>query len=366
MRLLELHLEHFRTYRACTVAFGDADIHVLLGQNGAGKTNLLEAVSVLSLTRSCRGSEEEDLRTWEAEHYRVRGRAVADDGRALTLEVVSVAVPRRQRGCFINDVRKAAGEYAGTLPTVSFLPEDLGLFHGAPAERRRFLDQLLAQVSPEYHASLAVYQQALRQRSAALRALAHGGDRGVLGPWEERLASAGAAVTVLRLELLQTVNLSLHAELARLGEAWSEPHLAYARATAATEVSALQAELAERLRASRDRDIEAQTTTVGPHRDDWQLVADGRPLPSWASRGQARVALIALLLLQVAYLEVRRGERPVVLLDDVFSELDGAHQEALLGSLSGHQMLLTGTSLPPHMPRGVAVWRVDAGGVTRA
>lgn len=366
MRLLELSLEQFRTYHACTVALGSGDIHVLIGENGAGKTNFLEAVSVLSLTRSCRGSDEEDLRTWEKEHYRIRGTVEADDGRTRTLEVVSVAEPRRKRGCFVNDVRTTTGEYVGTLPTVSFLPEDLGLFHGAPAERRRFIDQLLAQVSPEYHVALSTYQQALRQRGAALRALAHGGDRGMLSPWEEQLAAAGAVITMLRLELLQTVNLSLASELTRLGESWNEPHMAYLRATSSAEHAALRAELAERLRATRERDIEAQTTTTGPHRDDWQILGGGRPLPSWASRGQTRVALIALLLLQVAYLEVRRGERPVILLDDVFSELDAAHQEALLASLSGHQMFLSGTALPPAMPAGVTVWNVGSGSLTPA
>lgn len=366
MRLLELSLEQFRTYRACSVDLREGDVHVLLGKNGIGKTNFLEAISVLSLTRSCRGSEEEDLRTWEHEHYRIRGRVKSDEGKESSLEVVSMATPRKKRGCFVNDVQRSVGEYAGTLPTVCFLPEDLGLFHGAPAERRRFLDQLLSQVSPDYMQALSLYQQSLKQRSALLRSLKLGGDPAALDPWEQQLAATGAILTTMRLELLQTINLSLGDELARLGETWEQPHLRYDRETGAVDRASLETDLRDRLKERRARDIELQTTTVGPHREDWQLIGDDRPLPAWASRGQSRVALIALLLLQVAYLEVRRGERPVVLLDDVFSELDSDHQRALLESLCGHQMLLSGTSLPEDMPEDVVLWNVTEGAVTRA
>lgn len=366
MRLLELSLEQFRTYRSCTVDLREGLVHLLLGRNGIGKTNFLEAVSVLSLTRSCRGSEEDDLRTWEKEHYRIRGRTLSDDGRETSLEVVSMAVPRKKRGCFVNDVQKSVSEYAGTLPTVCFLPEDLGLFHGAPAERRRFLDQLLCQVSPDYMNALSTYQQALKQRGALLRALKGGGDANALLPWEQQLAATGAVLTLMRLELLQTINLSLSDELSRLGETWAEPQLIYLRETSGSSADDIRQQLQELFIARRTRDTELQSTTVGPHREDWQLLAGGRALPSWASRGQSRVALIALLQLQVAYVEVRRGERPVVLLDDVFSELDADHQRALLESLSGHQMLLSGTSQPTDMPADVTVWNVTDGAVTRA
>lgn len=365
MRLLSLQLEQFRTYPGLSLDLGEGSIHLLLGQNGAGKTNLLEAISVLSLTRSLRGSDDDDLRTWGNDHYRVQGRAETDTGQIITLETVSVTTPRRRRACFINDVQKPVGEYAGTLPTVAFLPEDLGLFRGPPSERRRFLDQVLCQVSQEYMRSLSSYQQVLKQRNTLLRTLKDGGDPDSLTPWEKQMAEYGAVITLLRLELLQTINLSLQDELSRLGEKWAEPSLQYDRETQSTTQEDLCEELKALFQRSRPRDREMLSTSVGPHREDWQLVAGERPLPTWASRGQERIALIALLLLQVAFVELRRGERPVILLDDVLSELDSGHQNFLLQSLHGHQILLSGTHMPEAMD-SLIVWHVMPGQVLRA
>ncbi len=365
VRLLSLSLEQFRTYSGATLALGEGSLHLLIGKNGVGKTNLIEAVSVLSLTRSCRGAEDEDLRTWGTDHYRVRGDVEADDGRTMRLEVVSVIHPRKKRACFVADVQKPVGDYAGTLPVASFLPEDLTLFRGSPAERRRFLDQILGQVSPEYLQALSGYQQVLKQRNSLLKALRESGSPQDLLPWEEQLARHGALLTMMRQELLQTVNLTLPDELSRLGETWDAPHLLYERQTASTTVEELERELLGLLLQHRRRDMDMLSTSVGPHREDWQLVAGGRPIPTWGSRGQERVALIALVLLQVAYLEIRRGERPIILLDDVFSELDAGHQQALLSSLSGHQILLSGTDVPEGLHDGI-VWHVSPGQAIRA
>lgn len=365
MRLLSLTLEQFRSYPSLELDLAQGSLHLFIGRNGAGKTNLLEAVSVLSLLESCRGAEEDNLRSWNTDHYRVKGEAETDDGRKVRLEVVSVATPRRKRASFVSDVQKTAGEYSGTLPVASFLPEDLTLFRGSPAERRRFLDQILAQVSQEYGQALSEYQQVLKQRNALLKGLRDGGREEDLLPWEQQLATHGAVLTVMRLELLHTINMTLRDELSRLGESWESPELRYDRQTTATTAIALEQELRELLLKSRGRDREMLSTSVGPHREDWQMYASGRPLPSWASRGQERVALIALVLLQVAFLEIRRGEKPVILLDDVFSELDSVHQDALLRSLSGHQMLLSGTHLPEHTLDAV-VWNVTPGSAKRA
>lgn len=365
MRLISLKLEHFRTYPALSAEFADGSIHLLLGQNGAGKTNLLEAISVLSLTRSLRGSDDDDLRTWGSDHYRVQGQAETDSGQLVTLETVSVSVPRRKRACFINDVQKPVGEYAGVLPTVAFLPEDLGLFRGPPAERRRFLDQVLCQVSQDYMRSLSSYQQVLKQRNTLLRSLRDGGDPESLTPWEKQMAEYGSVLTLLRLELLNTINLTLRDELTRLGEKWDDPVLRYERETTVDSQEALAEELKSLFLKNRARDREMLSTSVGPHREDWQLFADNRPVPTWASRGQERIALIALLLLQVAYVELRRGERPIILLDDVLSELDSNHQNFLLQSLHGHQILLSGTHQPSDV-ESLIVWNVTPGSLKRA
>ncbi|TSC58271.1 MAG: DNA replication and repair protein RecF [Candidatus Peregrinibacteria bacterium Greene0416_19] len=366
MRLLSLHLEQFRNYRQESLDLTGADLHLFAGRNGGGKTNLLEAVSVLSLSKSVLGHEEDDLRQWGREFYRVRGTAETDAGETKTLEVVSQAAPRREKACFLNDVRMSVADLVGTLPTATFLPQDLELFRGAPAERRRFIDQILCQVLPSCFRALLDYQRVLKQRNALLKQVATGAaGETALAPWDQELARIGAAVTVARLELVGTFNLSLIEELRRLGEPWQEAFLRYERHGTETDETALERELTALLEHHRSRDILLQSTTVGPHRDDWFLEIDGHNLATFASRGQQRIAVLALLFLETSYLQIRRGERPVILLDDILSELDVAHQESVLQSFSDYQILMTATQVLPEVP-GAMVWTVEEGQVVQS
>ena len=158
MRLLELSLTQFRRHRSLTLQM-TAPCVLFLGSNGSGKTNLLEAMTMLSLGKSGLGIEDEMLRSWETDFYRVQAIVASDSGEEKRLEVVSQVAPRVQKASFINDVRVPLSQFVGSLPTVTFLPRDLDLFTGAPAERRRFLDQLLCQVSPPYLQALSQFQQ---------------------------------------------------------------------------------------------------------------------------------------------------------------------------------------------------------------
>lgn len=365
MRIASLTLEQFRSYERLHVPLLADRCHLLLGPNGAGKTNVLEAISILSLTRSFLGAEESDVPMWGREYYRVRAELLSDAGETRTIEVVSQQTPRRQKACFLNDVRVTAGEIVGVLPTVAFLPQDLDLFRGSPAARRTMLDQLLSQVSPEYLQSLSVYQRVLKQRNALLRRLGKGiGSSDDLAVWDDHLAREGSLLTVRRLELMEVLQCTLPQELAALGEDWADATLRYERSGTGRSREEVAAELREALQRTRERDIILCFTSAGPHRHDWQLLAGGRSIETFASRGQQRAALLALLFLQVSYLELQRGEKPVVLLDDVFSELDDKHQDALITSLSGNQVILSATHAPPRI-QDVAVWRVESGSLLR-
>lgn len=363
MRLCSLSLEGFRNYAAMRVELSDAPIQMFLGENGQGKTNLLEAVGVLSLTRSCRGADDGMMVRWGAHHYRIRGVCRSDDGREVLLETVSEIAPRKRRAFFVNDVRVSLGEFLGVLPTVTFLPQDLALFSGPPAERRRFMDQLLSQESADYLRSLSTYQKVLQQRNALLKQIAAGRqDATALDTWDDAIADAGARITLNRLELMETLNLTFADELASLGEQWENVELVYVRSTVTRSLDALRRESAEQLRAQRQRDVTLQSTGTGPHRHDWRIEREGRALSSFASRGQERTAILALLLIQVSYLELKRGEKPLILLDDAFSELDDAHQHALLRSFRAHQVLMTGTRIPVEAAE-MTVWEVKEGEV---
>ncbi len=361
MRVLSLILEQFRNYGSQTVEFSESDIQLFVGTNGSGKTNVLEAVSLLSITKSCRGKEEQDMVQWEKGHYRITGRIRSDSGEESTMELVSEIAPRRRKAFFINDVRAPLSSYVGTLPTVAFMPEDLLLFSGTPGERRRFLDQLLSQISPVYFADLSAYQKIVQQRNALLKRIANREEKSeVLDIWDYELVERASTITLMRLELIGTLNLTLLEEIRALGESWNSAEIRYERKTQACDLPTLKKEMIEILRSNRERDIILQSTTSGPHREDWQVYRDGRSIPSFASRGQERVAVLALLLLEVSYLELRRNEKPVILLDDAFSELDDAHQGALLDAFKGYQVLMTSTRIPPNA-EGAEVFDVESG-----
>lgn len=363
MRLLSLSLEHFRNYSAQRVEFSGEDIQLFVGYNGSGKTNLLEAISVLSLTRSCRGKEDADMVQWEQSYFRLIAEIESDAGDRSRIESVSEIKPKRRKACFINDVRAPLSAIIGFLPTVTFLPQDLLLFSGPPSERRRFLDQLLSQLSSEYFQHLSEYQKILQQRNALLKRIAAGNDKAVvLDIWDAELSTRGASVTLSRLELMETLNLTFAQEMKHLGEDWQDVRLQYDRKTQGRSRLELQQEMIGLLGQNRERDCILQSTSVGPHREDWQVYRSSRALPTFASRGQERVAVLALLLLEVSYLELRRGEKPVILLDDAFSELDDPHQEALLSGFLGHQVLMTATRIPPRA-ESATIFEVEEGNI---
>lgn len=365
MKLSRLSLQNFRNYGDASIEFEGENVHLFVGPNGAGKTNILEAVSVLSLTKSCLSADDEEVVRWGEQFFRVRGEGTTDDGEEITGEVVSQFAPKRGKACFLNDVRRGIGEMVGAIPSVVFLPQDLELFTGSPAQRRSYFDRLLSQVSPAYLETFLAYQKILKQRNALLRSIAQGVSREEdLSVWDERVAQTGSVITLRRLELVEVLQCSLLQELRSLGESFADAKIVYERKGEGRTEEELSAELAELLQMNRRRDIVLQSTSVGPHRDDWTIVADGHPLPSFASRGQQRAAVLALLMLQISYLELQRGERPIVLLDDVFSELDDAHQHALLDSFSTHQVLITATHVPPLLGSAV-LWRVEEGRVGR-
>jgi DNA replication and repair protein RecF len=366
MRLLSLSLEHFRNYGMIDLEISGDGPHFFVGPNGAGKTNLLESIGLLSLSRSFFGVDESDLVSWGQDFYRVRGCVQTQSQEKQHLELVFT---KQKKACFFNDVSLSISNFVGMFPTVSFLPQDLDLFTGPPAVRRRFLDQLLCQVSPDYLYVHIEYQKVLKQRNALLRTMRKsflsnkGISRGVkegevLVPWNDRLSFLGSVMTLLRLELIETLNCTFLDELKSFGESFDQGCIRYNRQVCSRTQKELTNEFLNLLEGSLERDLYLQSTSVGPHRDDWMIELNGRNIATFASRGQKRTCLLALLFLKVFYLELRKNEKPVVLLDDVFSELDAEHQRKLLNSFDGYQILITTTQIPDGMNNG-SIWTVE-------
>ena len=343
MQLLTLTLENFRSYDTLSLDLeNDQKVSVLIGENATGKTNVLEAVHVLALLKSSRKAGDADLIQWEQSHYRVTGFCRTDAGEEMTLEVVSQIEPKKSRRALINDVKKSAQQYIGTLPIITFTPDDLLLWSGSPGNRRRLIDTLLCQVSPTYLQALSEYEKTIKQRNILLKQIREQVQKPhSLDVWDEKIATLGAVITVDRLQLFETLQMTILRELSSLGERPRSANFFYVRKTESDTESTIRNEIIDQLMHYRERDILTLTTTTGPHRDDWTLSIDNHDVASFASRGQQRAALIALLLLQASFLELRKDEKPILLLDDVFSEFDEKHRSALLDTLRDHQVIMS-------------------------
>jgi DNA replication and repair protein RecF len=303
---------------------------VLVGDNGQGKTNLLEAVYVLQLLRSVRGARDADcVRFGEAGWY-VEARGAFARARTVA---VGYDVRRRRKLVRVDgaEVPRLA-DAAGHLPSVYLSPDDQRLAGGGPAERRRFLDVTLGLASRAYLASLAAYRHALAQRNAALRLARRPGDAlEAAAVWEPMLARHGAALWRGRADWVAGQATAFAAHCAAIGErvpvtmALRTPGAAEGR----TDAESLEAALARQ----RPHDVRRGLTQAGPHRDDLALALEGRDLRVVGSAGQQRTAAFALRLLEAATLRAACGAAPVLLLDDPFAELDDSRAARILALL---------------------------------
>jgi len=329
---------------------------VLVGPNGQGKTNLLEALYYPVLFRSLRGAPDPEVARFGGPGFHVETRVAGPAGGAVA--ATFTAPGRKKRITVRGEEIVRLADAIGSWLAVAFLPADVGLAGGPAAERRGFLDRLLALADRRYYAALARYRAALAQRNTALRQ-----ERPELArAFDGVLAQAGATVVAARLAWVAQVAGPFAAELDALGELGPVCLRYHGRAELA-EAAAWPAALD----ASAARDRARGATTVGPHRDDLVLELGERPLRSVGSTGQQRTAAVALKLLELQTLATARGTEPALLLDDVFSELDAERQRRLarrLESGPARQVFVTAPR-PDELPPGMELprWRVEGGRV---
>jgi DNA replication and repair protein RecF len=329
----------------------------LLGSNGQGKTNLLEALYYPVLFRSLRGAPDPEVARFGGPGFHVEARVAGPDGGAVAATFTLAG--RKKRISVRGEETGRLADAIGAWLAVAFLPVDVGLAGGPASERRGFLDRLLALADRRYYAALARYRAALVQRNAALRQ-----ERPELArAFDGVLAEAGAVVVTSRLAWVDRVTGPFAAELEGLGESETVCLRYHGRAELA-EAEAWGPALD--LAAARDRARGA--TTVGPHRDDLVLELGSRPLRSVGSTGQQRTAAVALKLLELDTLAGARGTEPALLLDDVFSELDDERQERLARRLASgppRQVFVTAPR-SDELPAGIELdtWRVESGRVS--
>ena len=341
MQVKALRLVNFRNYASLSLRPDDG-LCVLTGENAAGKTNVLEAVFLCALGRSHRTVRDGEM-IMAGEPGGYVGLTVDTLGGTREIEM-KLSQGERRKTLVDKSLINRSGDLLGVLNVVMFAPEDLALVKDGPGERRRFLDMMLSQLHPSYYFTLQKYNQALRQRNALLK----DPERlmpDMLDPWNEQLSVLGAAITLARaeqVERLSDIASDLHETLSdgkEFLETTYQPNLPPQENT----------QLIDRLRAALEdnleRDVRYGSTTVGPHRDDLLLTLDGADVRTYGSQGQQRTTALSLKLAQLEMLREEKGEAPVLLLDDVFSELDKRRQQMLLIAVQGCQTFLTCTHL---------------------
>lgn len=344
MRVTRIQLRDFRNYATAEVELAEG-LTVVTGSNGAGKTNLLEALYFGCTARSPRTSNERELvRRGGDGVARVVLETAADDGEHRIEVGFEPGEPKRMRvdGSAVESLSAVAVRPLASV----FLPERLELVKGAPAARRAHLDQVVAALWPNRAETRGAYSRALAQRNALVaRVRAGAAGPAALDAWDAELARHGIRLMQDRAEAVDGLR-PLFAELAAALGLPGEAELRYRPRSAATATDGLAAELGER----RQADLERGFTAHGPHRDELQLLLGGAALRAYGSQGQQRVALLALLFAERALLAERRARPPLMLLDDVMSELDSERRELLAGLLrSGGQAVVT-TTEPEHVP----------------
>jgi DNA replication and repair protein RecF len=355
LRLRRLRLRNHRNYAELDLSPGP-NVNVFIGANGQGKTNLLEAVAMLALSSSPRARRESELVGPVGPGSRIE--AEVESGALVRELAISLAVEgeRTRRVIEVDGARRRAFDLPGNFRVTLFWPDDLGLVKAGPELRRRFLNQMLVQVEPGYARALAGLRRVLEQRNSLLKRIAAGeGGAETLDAWNEELVRVSTEIVDARVKAtseLQPTAARCHRQIAageRLEIRYQGPPENLAQA--------VQNSLAE--------DLRRGSTSVGPHRDDLLVLLDGQEARSFASQGQQRTAVVSLKLAEATLLENRTGERPVLLLDDVLSELDGERRAALLNEVAaGGQVVITSVEAGPFPPELIAramVWTVEAG-----
>jgi DNA replication and repair protein RecF len=356
VQLDHLWLTDFRNYADAHVTPAPAGITVIIGRNGEGKTNLLEAVAYLATLKSFRAAPGEALIRSGHEQAVVRAQ-LTRESRSLLLEA-ELRATGRDRVQLNRQVVRRVRDLRDALHVTIFAPDDLVLVKGGPQHRRDYLDDLLVALHPRNESLCSEVERVLRQRNALLK---QAGGRltadivSTLDVWDAKLASAGTELATAREGLVEHLLPGVKGFYDRVAERTASVGLVYQRAWAGS--------LADALAAARQDDVRRAVTTVGPHRDDLAVAIGSFPARTHASQGEQRSLVLALRLAGHEAVSEVLQSAPVLLLDDVFSELDAERSEALLDALPDGQVLLTTAAAPPVHARPALVLKIEEGKV---
>ncbi|MGX1262201.1 DNA replication and repair protein RecF [Rossellomorea marisflavi] len=347
MYIEQLELKNYRNYESIDVTF-ENKVNVILGENAQGKTNIMESIYVLAMAKSHRTSNDKDLIRWDEEYAKIKGRIQKHNG-PIPLELV-LSKKGKKAKCNHLEQQKLS-QYVGNMNVVMFAPEDLHLVKGSPQVRRRFIDMEIGQVSPVYLHDISLYQKILQQRNHYLKQLQtrKQKDQTMLDVLTEQFIGMAAKITKKRFEFV------------RMLESWAKPiHSGISRNLETLEILykpslevsddqewSKMVEIYERkFDQIREREIDRGVTLVGPHRDDLQFIVNDRDVQTFGSQGQQRTTALSVKLAEIELIHSEIKEYPILLLDDVLSELDDYRQSHLLNTIQGKvQTFVTTTNV---------------------
>jgi DNA replication and repair protein RecF len=328
----DVRLQGFRSYTDDAFEFGKG-VNIIVGPNASGKTNLLESVLVV-----CRGSsyrvKDVDLIQFDKPWARIES-DTSDGKRIVTLERKDAVVEKKYVLNSVNYRRLVLGK---TIPVVVFEPEHLRLLNGGPERRREYIDNLLEQTIPGYGTLRREYKRTLAQRNRLLKTMVH--DDSQIFVWNVRLCEQAGKIVQYRTTLVDQIQNKIQEVYQQLALADTNVRVAY---ESSCDMQSYSSSMLRKLESSLESDKLRGYTTHGPHRDDLGVIIDNHQASVSASRGESRTLLLTLKILELQILEISRGKKPVLLLDDVFSELDGARRKALTSFLMQYQTFITTT-----------------------
>lgn len=346
MFLKKLNLTNFRNYSNLELNF-DHRPTILIGNNAAGKSNILEAIYLLSTTKSLRAETEDELIKERQDFLRVEG-FVDDDIELLVMINRPTKEVTFKKKVMVNGIVRKVIDFIGNLPAVIFYPSDINLITGSPSLRRWHLDLGLAQIDPIYKKSLTLYEQFLTARNRVLKRIREGfGKKDELDYWTDGLLEQAKVISKKRKVFFEFINPATAGPLGKF-KFEHKP----------SEVTL------EKLIETNNREVAAAATLVGPHRDDYVVFLDDRNMTHFGSRGEQRTATLVFKLFQLEYMAKVLGKRPILLLDDVFSELDSSHRAHVVEIVSKQQTVIATVELeniPQEFLNSARILKVEDG-----
>ncbi len=334
MYIESLKLSNYRNYKALSMSFSDETV-ILYGDNAQGKTNILEAIYVAATTKSHRGTRDKELIQLGEQEAHIR---MCVNKNKMSQQIDMHLRNNKSKGVAVNGIPiKRSSELLGICNIIFFSPEDLSIIKNSPSERRRFIDMELCQLDKVYCYNFMKYNKVLNQRNSLLKQISFQPSlEDTLDVWDEQLKEYGARVISGRERFIKQLNEIMIEIHGRLTGRHEKIRVNYLKNTEAGQFGDL-------LREKRDKDLKYQTTSVGPHRDDLNFYIDGIDVKSFGSQGQQRTTALSLKLSEIDLVKQRIGENPVLLLDDVMSELDAKRRDYLMDSIRDLQTIITCT-----------------------